>query len=124
MFFLDEFKDYLLRKNYFHPMLTNRIIEGITRKLMKTLLMPLVYGKTVVAMSNDIRDHFTSSSTSLSNKECMDLSKYCLEFWIFKTWYFPSNDYYTKYRLVSFQVGIPGILFHLSLYYYTRLHAN
>lgn len=43
--------------------------------------MPFFYGKTLVAMSNDIKEHFSSSVTSLSNKECFDLAKYCLEFW-------------------------------------------
>jgi hypothetical protein len=35
------------------------IIEAyLDRKLVKTLFMPLVYGKTLVAMIEDISEHF------------------------------------------------------------------
>lgn len=65
-FFLEELKVYL--QNKLNANLFNVIGPRLTRKLIKVLFMPLIYGKTVIAMSNDIYHHFsTHDETQFSN---------------------------------------------------------
>ena len=55
------------------------IIESrLTRKLVKKLFMPLIYGKSVLAMAQDIRENIGSL---LSVKEHYSLAKLCDTFW-------------------------------------------
>jgi DNA-directed RNA polymerase len=57
-FFLEEIQVYL------HNKMTENLLKVIcprlTRKLIKVLFMPLIYGKTVSAMSDDIFNHFST----------------------------------------------------------------
>ena len=53
------------------------IYPRLTVKLVKVLLMPLVYGKTVMSISNDIYQHY---STVLVKKECMLLATCILQY--------------------------------------------
>lgn len=71
-----EFKTYLstkLNKNKF------LIIESmLTRKLVKKLFMPIIYGKKVNSMANDIKSHYGSL---LSVKDTYIVAELCNEFW-------------------------------------------
>ena len=58
------------------------IIEsGLTRKLIKTLFMPLIYGKTVLTMASDIRECYGSL---LGSKDHFDMARSCHDFWVSK----------------------------------------
>lgn len=70
-YFLEELKNYLVIYSSFDPSFVNIICERFTRKLVKCLFMPLIYGKTVLSMANDIHCHY---NTILSKKECMVLA--------------------------------------------------
>lgn len=49
----------------------DHIKEGITRKLIKSLFMPLIYGKSLLSMANDIYNHY---GTLLTHKESRTLA--------------------------------------------------
>ena len=58
------------------------IIESrLTRKVIKQLFMPLIYGKTVLAMGDDISGVYGSL---LRKKELYSLAKSCYAFWVLK----------------------------------------
>lgn len=52
------------------------ILSLITRKLVKSLFMPLVYGKTVYSMAQDIRK--TEKGSLLSIKESYEIAVHCI----------------------------------------------
>lgn len=53
----------------------------ITRKLVKSLFMPMVYGKTVRSMGEDLEGVLKSL---LSRKECSTVATVCYQFWCHK----------------------------------------
>lgn len=57
--------------------LSDIICSRLTRKFIKVLFMPMIYGKTVISMSNDIHNHF---STLLGKRECMELASHIKKF--------------------------------------------
>lgn len=75
IFFLEELRDYL-RKIY-DVNVSSAISSLFTRKLIKQLFMPLIYGKTIISMANDLNRH---CSSLLSQKECMTLAFNISEF--------------------------------------------
>ena len=72
-------------KEFLHSRLDDNmfsIIEsGLTRKIVKLLFMPLIYGKTVIAMADDIREAY---GELLRRKDHYHIAKLCYEFWINK----------------------------------------
>ena len=72
-------------QNFLQERLDNNkyvIIESrLTRKLIKRLFMPLIYGKTVITMARDIREDYGSL---LSYKDYYIIAQLCHEFWIRK----------------------------------------
>lgn len=77
MCLLREFKEFLVHQNYDKAMM--HIIESkLDRKLIKTLLMPLIYGKTLISMAEDIRGQY---GQLLRQKECYNLAQLCYDFW-------------------------------------------
>lgn len=78
MCLLYEFKEFLVhQKNYDEGKM--QIIESkLDRKLIKTLLMPLIYGKTMISMAEDISLKY---GQLLSKKECYNLAQLCYNFW-------------------------------------------
>jgi len=58
------------------------VLSMLTRKFVKGLFMPLVYGKTVFSMVQDIRN--TEKGSSLTFKECYNLAKLCYDFYCYK----------------------------------------
>lgn len=52
--------------------------EGFDRKMVKQIFMPMIYGKTVIGVSGDIKERF---SKYLTVKEVFQVSKLCMEFW-------------------------------------------
>lgn len=57
-FFLEEIQVYLNNKLTENQLKV--ISSRLTRKLIKVLFMPLIYGKTVSSMANDIFNHFSN----------------------------------------------------------------
>ena len=76
MSLMDEFKSFLSRKLSSNKYI---IIESmLTRKLIKKLFMPIIYGKKVNSMANDIKLHYGSL---LSIKDTYIVAEFCNEFW-------------------------------------------
>jgi DNA-directed RNA polymerase len=76
---MDELREFLserLNKDIF--IIINKYLN---RKLCKALFMPLIYGKTVSAMSNDI---VIASNNYLKPKQGYMIAKLCYEFWKMK----------------------------------------
>lgn len=58
------------------------IVESrLTRKLVKQLFMPLIYGKSVITMAGDIRECFGSL---LNMRESYNIARLCRDFWVEK----------------------------------------
>ncbi|KAF6146305.1 hypothetical protein GIB67_008189 [Kingdonia uniflora] len=75
-FMKEELKDYL-RGKLDEDKYT--IVESmLTRKLVKQLFMPLIYGKTILAMSGDIIECY---GPLLQKKDCGAIAKHCYDFW-------------------------------------------
>lgn len=80
MSLLKEFKVFLHQK--VNDKLKIEIIESrLDRKLLKSLFMPLIYGKTLISMDNDIR---VTYGQLLSRKDSFNLAKLSYEFWNYK----------------------------------------
>lgn len=58
--------------------LSQIICSEITRKMVKGIFMPIIYGKTLMSTVADIKGYL---SHYLTYKECIDLSKICFKFW-------------------------------------------
>lgn len=58
--------------------LSSTLIEVINRKIVKSIFMPIIYGKTVMSTASDIK---ASISRYLTQKECFMVAKLCFEFW-------------------------------------------
>ena len=73
--FLEEFKAYM------HSQISSDIYDivssRLTRKLIKGIFMPLIYGKTEISIKNDIYHHFSSI---LKMKECTEIAKLIIKF--------------------------------------------
>lgn len=77
IFFLEELKVYF--RTEYDDNGYNIIYPRLTRKLVKKLFMPLIYGKTIKSMGDDIYQHFESL---LSYKESMVLASHISNFFI------------------------------------------
>lgn len=74
-FLRDKFELEKYDSDYF----PSQIEPYLTRKLVKRLFMPLIYGKTLFTMANDIYEAYEKI---LTGKELYTLAKYCREFWV------------------------------------------
>lgn len=52
--------------------------KHLNRKIVKGIFMPLIYGKTLMSIANDLRDHL---SHFITYKECYSIASLCLKFW-------------------------------------------
>lgn len=59
------------------------IRSRFSRKLVKGLFMPMIYGKTMISMAGDLKEHYGSL---LVVKDCFALAKLCYDFWQKKGW--------------------------------------
>lgn len=60
-FFLEELKPFL--QKHLDPTLSTIVCSRLTRKLVKAIFMPMIYGKTVISTARDIHDDFSSFRT-------------------------------------------------------------
>ena len=68
---------FFLHKNL-DPTITELVCSRINRKLIKAIFMPLIYGKTIIGITTDIKGVLSSV---LTHKECVDVAKVCMMFW-------------------------------------------
>lgn len=74
---LCELKSYIGKKVE-DSTLSSTLVEVLDRKIVKSIFMPIIYGKTVMSTAHDIKDNL---SRFLTQKECFMVAKLCFEFW-------------------------------------------
>ncbi|XP_075097792.1 putative DNA-directed RNA polymerase [Nicotiana tabacum] len=80
-FFVSEIKKSLIEesKTFEDPhLIRTHVCDGVDRKIVKSLLMPLIYGKTTYIMAGDLHQHY--NSILLKRKECLNLSSHIEKF--------------------------------------------
>jgi len=79
----DELVEYLLKTKCSndYPQCEDFVKTQIDRKFVKRLFMPLIYGKTIMSMTNDIKLY---SERKLPYKAYFKIANDCLEFWRMK----------------------------------------
>ena len=76
-FILEELKEFMiaeLGKNN----LSRQVCEVLTRKIVKGIFMPIIYGKTLMSTAHDLKDHI---SHYITHKECFLVASVCFKFW-------------------------------------------
>ncbi|KAL4553846.1 hypothetical protein LXL04_040224 [Taraxacum kok-saghyz] len=74
---LSELQSYILKKVEDRT-LSSALVQVLNRKIVKSIFMPIIYGKTVMTTALDIRENL---SRFLTTKECFVVAKLCFEFW-------------------------------------------
>ncbi|XP_019251427.1 PREDICTED: uncharacterized protein LOC109230376 [Nicotiana attenuata] len=80
-FFVSEIKKSLIEecKTFEDPrLIRTHVCEELDRKIVKSLLMSLIYGKTAYSMADDLYQHY--SSIYLKKTECLKLSSHIEKF--------------------------------------------
>ncbi|KAG6621672.1 hypothetical protein I3842_Q008800, partial [Carya illinoinensis] len=54
------------------------VCNQLTRKLVKGIFMPMIYGKTLMSTASDIKDHL---SHFITHKESFEVASVCFKFW-------------------------------------------
>lgn len=75
-FLLEELKEFM--KKELDNNLSRVVCEIFTRKIVKSIFMPIIYGKTLMSTAEDLKDHF---SHYITYKECFNLASVCFKFW-------------------------------------------
>ncbi|CAL0327728.1 unnamed protein product [Lupinus luteus] len=78
----------------------------LDRKLIKRLFMPLIYGKTLISMNNDIRVQYENL---LSPKDSYNLAKLSNDFWSNK---YPDIANLMKKRTIPDSVHVNSVIRH------------
>ncbi|XP_051115576.1 probable DNA-directed RNA polymerase [Andrographis paniculata] len=86
---LEEIKSFL-REKIDDKNILNIILIAMNRKLVKQLFMPMVYGKTLKSMEQDISEHY---GAYLSRRDSSSLARLVKEFFIYK---YPDIDNFLK----------------------------
>lgn len=76
-YMVDELKEFLLSEMG-DTSLSRTVCENVTRKLVKGIYMPIIYGKTLMSTAEYIKENL---SHFLTHKECFDVAKVCFQFW-------------------------------------------
>lgn len=75
-FFLEELKEFM--KAELGNNLSTIVSNILTRKIVKGIFMPIIYGKTLMSTASDLKDHL---SHFITHKECFDVASVCFKFW-------------------------------------------
>lgn len=78
-FILEELKEFL--KEEVGGDLSTIVSNALTRKIVKGIFMPIIYGKTLMSTANDLKDHL---SHFITHKECFEVASVCFKFWRMK----------------------------------------
>lgn len=74
---LHDLKSYIEEKVE-ERLLSSTICNLLDRKTVKSIFMPIIYGKTVMSTAHEIKGSFVRY---LTHKECFMVAKLCFEFW-------------------------------------------
>ncbi|XP_061368161.1 probable DNA-directed RNA polymerase [Gastrolobium bilobum] len=75
-FFLEELKEFM--KVELPNNLSTIVCKYLTRKHVKGIFMPKIYGKTLMSTANDLKEHL---SHYITHKECFVVASACFKFW-------------------------------------------
>jgi DNA-directed RNA polymerase len=75
---LEDLLNYIKMNKYLDQNQIQILDSNLNRKTIKKLFMPIVYGKTTMAMANDLKQVL---SHYLTHKECWEVAKLCVKFW-------------------------------------------
>ncbi|KAL3516293.1 hypothetical protein ACH5RR_023195 [Cinchona calisaya] len=78
-YMLGELKEFL--PNELDGNLSKAVCDLLTRKIVKGIFMPIIYGKTLMSTTHDLKEHL---SDYVTHKECFAIAKACFKFWIKK----------------------------------------
>lgn len=94
-FFLEELKEYLMEKaelsikdiktdkkeekRQMNKSLANAVCKSLDRKLVKSIFMPIIYGKTLRSTVDDLID--SQLTQSITERECYTVAYHCFQFW-------------------------------------------
>lgn len=76
--YIQEELKFFLKEELMESNLATIVCSELTRKMVKGIFMPIIYGKTVMSTANDIKGYL---SQYLTHKECFDVAKACFMFW-------------------------------------------
>lgn len=79
-FFLKELKEFMIAELE-NKNLATIVCKLLTRKLVKGIFMPLIYGKTLMSTAYDLRDNL---SHYITPKESFQVASVCFKFWKIK----------------------------------------
>lgn len=79
-FFLEELKEFMIAELE-NKNLSTIVCELLTRKLVKSIFMPLIYGKTLMSTARDLKDNL---SHYITYKESFEVASVCFKFWRMK----------------------------------------
>lgn len=130
-FILEELKEFMkaeLDKN-----LSTQVCNLFTRKLVKGIFMPIIYGKTLMSTASDLKDHL---SHFITLKECFIVASVCFKFWKTKYqnmeclirnigWIASASDRPVFYKVNYFTtVQDYMIMEAINIWVYDRLHKK
>lgn len=75
-FILAELKEFMNAE--LEDNLSELVCGLLTRKLVKGIFMPIIYGKTLMSTVSDLKAQL---SHFLTHKECFDVASVCFKFW-------------------------------------------
>lgn len=75
-FMLEELKVFM--KAELENNLSTIVCNNLTRKIVKGIFMPMIYGKTLMSTASDLKDHL---SHFITQKECFEVASLCFKFW-------------------------------------------
>lgn len=77
LYILEDLKKYI-KAEMENKNLARIVCNLLTRKLVKGIFMPMIYGKTLMSTANDIKDHL---SHFITHKESFEVASVCFKFW-------------------------------------------
>ena len=75
-FILEELKEFM--KVHLENNLSTIVNNLLTRKIVKSIFMPIIYGKTLMSTASDLKDHL---SHFITHKECSLIASICFLLW-------------------------------------------
>lgn len=133
-FILEEVKEFM--KAELDGNLSTIVCNLLTRKIVKGIFMPIIYGKTLMSIASDLKDHL---SHFITHKECFDVASVCLKFWRTKYqgmeclirlirhigWIASARDTPVFYRVPNFTtVQDYMIMEPINIWVYNQLHKK
>lgn len=76
-FLLEELKEFL-KEEIDNKSLSNTVFHVLTRKTVKNIFMSIIYGKTIMSTTMDLKENLSHYITCT---DCCDVAKACFMFW-------------------------------------------